>query len=330
LTLSPGQLTDRFGKKVHKVPDEFDVVIAGSGIAGLTAGLTAARLGRRTLVLTGDMPGGQLVSIEAIHGYPGFPDGAPGHELCPMLHEQASSAGAEFVMAGLDRIESRGGVWRIAAGEEDIATRAVVLATGSSLKKLNVPGEDRFFGKGVSQCASCDGPLFRDRVVAVIGGGDSAMQEALTLGQFAAKVLMISSGSELMGQAVYRDRVRDHEKIETRFNTATIEILGNDKVEGLRVRDTVTGADADFETSAVFVYVGLQPNTASVSGLTALDADGRIPVDAQMRTALPGVCAAGNIRSGSPCRAVSAAGDGANAAAAIDRYLADGRWCGTP
>ena len=305
---------------------EFEVVIAGGGIAGLTAGVTAARLGRKTLVLTGDVPGGQLMSIEKIDGYPGFPEGVPGYDLCPMLQDQAAAAGAEFMMTGLEHLDAQDGKWRVASGEGDILARAVIVATGSSLKKLDVPGEERLTGNGVSHCASCDAPLLRDRIVAVVGGGDSAMQEALTLAAFASKVIILHRGDALTGQACYRDRVTAHQKIDIRFDTAVTEVLGEAKVTGLRARKSRDGAIADLEVAAIFAYVGLQPNTAVLQDRLSLDLAGRIPTDGWMRSELAGVCAAGTVRSQSPCRAVSAAGDGASAAVTVDRYLMDGSW----
>jgi thioredoxin reductase (NADPH) len=305
---------------------EFDVVIAGGGIAGMTAAVTAARLGRKTLVLTGDVPGGQLMSIEKIEGYPGFPDGVPGYDLCPMLQDQAAAAGAEFMMTGLQRLDAQDGQWRVTGGEGDVLARAVIVATGSSLKKLDIPGEQRLTGNGVSECASCDAPLLRDRIVAVVGGGDSAMQEALTLAAFASRVIILHRGDVLTGQASYRDRVTAHKKIDIRFNTAVTEILGEAKVTGLRTRTSREGAVADLEVDAVFAYVGLQPNTAVLQDRLCLDLAGQIPTDGWMRSELAGVCAAGTVRGRSPCRAVSAAGDGASAAVAVDRYLTDGAW----
>ena len=305
---------------------EFDVVIAGGGIAGLTAAVTAARLGRKTLVLTGDVPGGQLMSIEKIDGYPGFPEGVPGYDLCPMLQDQAAAAGAEFMMTGLERLDPHDGMWRVMTGEGNVLARAVIVATGSSLKKLDVPGEERLIGDGVSQCASCDAPLLRDRVVAVVGGGDSAMQEALTLAEFASKVIILHRGSVLTGQACYRDRVTAHQKIDIRFDTAVIEILGEAKVTGLRTRKSREAAIADLEVAAIFAYVGLQPNTAVLQDRLSPDRAGQIPTDGWMRSKLAGVCAAGTVRCQSPCRAVSAAGDGASAAVTVDRYLTDGLW----
>jgi thioredoxin reductase (NADPH) len=305
-----------------------DVVIAGGGIAGLTAAVTAARLGRKTLVLTGDVPGGQLMSIEKIEGYPGFPEGVPGYDLCPMLQDQAAAAGAEFMMTGLERLDAQAGQWRVTTAEGDILARAVIVATGSSLKKLDVPGEQRLAGNGVSQCASCDAPLFRDRIVAVVGGGDSAMQEALTLAAFASKVIILHRGDALTGQACYRDRVTTHQKIDIRFNSAVTEILGEAKVTGLRARQLRDGAVSELEAAAIFAYVGLQPNTAALQDRLSLDLAGKIPTDSRMRSELIGVCAAGTVRIHSPCRAVCAAGDGASAAVTIDRYLTDGVWRG--
>jgi thioredoxin reductase (NADPH) len=311
---------------VRTLATEFEVVIAGGGIAGLTAGVTAARLGRKTLVLTGDVPGGQLMSIEKIDGYPGFPEGVPGYDLCPMLQDQVAAAGAEFMMTGLERLDALDGKWLVASGEGDILARAVIVATGSSLKKLDVPGEERLTGNGVSHCASCDAPLLRDRIVAVVGGGDSAMQEALTLAAFASKVIILHRGDALTGQACYRDRVTAHQKIDIRFDTAVTEVLGEAKVTGLRTRKSRDGAIADLEVAAIFAYVGLQPNTAVLQDRLSLDLAGRIPTDGWMRSELAGVCAAGTVRGQSPCRAVSAAGDGASAAVTVDRYLMDGSW----
>jgi len=305
---------------------EFEVVIAGGGIAGLTAAVTAARLGRKSLVLTGDVPGGQLMSIDKIEGYPGFPEGVPGYDLCPMLQDQAAAAGAEFMMTGLERLDGQDGQWRVTSGEGDILVRAVIVATGSSLKKLDVPGEERLTGSGVSQCAGCDAPLLRDRIVAVVGGGDSAMQEALTLAEHASKVIILHSGDVLTGQACYRDRVTAHRKIDIRIDTAVTEILGEAKVTGVRTRASRDGAVADLEVAAIFAYIGLQPNTAMLQDRLSLDPAGRIPTDGWLRSELVGIYAAGTVRSQSPCRAVSAAGDGASAAVAVDRYLSDGSW----
>lgn len=305
-----------------------EVVVAGGGIAGLTAGLTAARLGRNTLVLTGPVPGGHLLSIEKIDGYPGFPDGIPGYELCPRVQEQAADAGADFAASELKSLRPDEGRYRLHSTNEEYLASTVILATGSELRKLGIPGEERFRGKGVSHCASCDAMLHRDRVVAVVGGGDSALQESLTLAEHASRVVIIHRGSALSGQAAYRRRVEAHPGIDIRFNTVVDEILGDEAVSGVRLRDVETTEAAELEVAGVFIYVGMQANTGFLEDQSMLDAEQRIPVDDRMRSALKGVFAAGIVRSGTPGRAASSAGDGAVAAIAADRYLRDGVWSG--
>ncbi len=302
------------------------MAIAGGGIAGLSAALASARLGRKTLVLTGDVLGGLLLSIEKVEGFPGFADGIPGYELCPMIQEQAIAAGAEFAAISLEGIERRDDAWRIISGKGELRAHAVVLATGSTLKELGAPGEARLRGRGVSHCASCDAPLVRGRAVAVVGGGDSALQEALTLAEFAERVIVLARGKTLSAQALYRNRVAEHPKIEIRFNTEVEEVLGADKLTGVRIREVTLGSMAELELAALFVYIGLQPNTAFMRGQMKLDPSGQIPVDAWMRTELRGVFAAGIARSGSAGRAAASAGDGTAAAIAADRYLVDGDW----
>jgi thioredoxin reductase (NADPH) len=304
--------------------NDYDVVIAGGGIAGLTAALTSVRVGRRTRVLIGPVLGGQLLSIERIDGYPGFPDGIAGYDLCPMVQEQAAAAGAAFSATAVTGIAAHDGRWTVTCGEGEMHAGAVVIATGTTSKELAIPGEARLRGRGVSHCASCDGPLLRSRPVGVVGGGDSALQEALTLAQFASHVIVLHRGPTLSAQAAYRERVRDHEQIEVRMNTVVDEVFGDPVVTGVRTRTTTDGNETDVELAALFVYIGLTPNTTWLDGTLELDASGRIPTDDRMRTPLPGLFAAGTVRSGSAGRAASAAGDGAMAAIGADRYLRRG------
>jgi thioredoxin reductase (NADPH) len=306
--------------------DEFEVVVAGGGIAGLSAGLESARLGRRTLVLTGDVLGGHLLSIEKVEGYPGFPDGIAGYDLGPMTQEQAMAAGAEVAPGEVEGLEPEGGKWRVRTRDGAYSAGAVILATGSTLRELHVSGEERLRGRGVSHCASCDAPLMRGRTVAVVGGGDSAMQEALTLAAAAGRVVMLVRGDALAAQASFRDRIVGSNNIEVRCGAVVEEILGGDTVTGIRVRDA--SGTSDLEAGGVFVYVGMQANVGYLSGRLELDAEGRIPTDAAMRTPQPGLLAAGYVRSGSPGRAVASAGEGATAALAADRYIAYGSWTG--
>jgi thioredoxin reductase (NADPH) len=308
------------------LPNDHHVVIVGGGIAGLSAALVSARAGRKTLVLTGPALGGQLLSIERIDGYPGFPDGIAGYDLCPMVQEQAMAAGAECSAALATGLRPQDEHWCVTTAAGDLPARTVIVATGTTSKTLGIPGEARLRGKGVSHCASCDGPLVRGRVVGVVGGGDSALQEALTLAQYAARVIVLHRGGALSGQAVYRQRVNEQPKVEIRFNTVVDEIVGDPGLTAVRTRHLIDGTVADLELAGVFVYVGLAPATAWLRGLIEVDPSDRIPTDAAMRTRLPGVFAVGTVRSGSAGRAAAAAGDGATAAVAADRYLRDGVW----
>jgi thioredoxin reductase (NADPH) len=304
----------------------FDLVVAGSGIAGSSAALTGARLGLKTLCLAGDVLGGQLLSINKIDGYPGFPEGVAGYDLCPMTQEQALAAGAEIAATSLDRLDGDRGHWRLATNEGELEARGLVLATGATLRELGVPGEERFKGKGVSHCASCDAPLLRRKPVVVIGGGDSACQEALTLAEAASRVTLLCRGHELKAQQVYRDAVMQQANIDIRFHHIVEEILGDRGVTAVRARDTATDDAAEIEAASVFVYVGLQPATGYLGDAIELTSDGRIPTDTGLRTSLTGVTAAGAVRSGWAGRAAASAGDGAAAAIAIARYLRNDDW----
>ncbi len=306
--------------------DAYEVVVVGGGLAGLTAALTSARLGRRTAILTGAMIGGQLVSIEKVEGVPGFPEGVAGYDLCPMAQEQADAAGVEFHVASCDSLAAEGDRWRLTSDGRTMMSRALVIATGAALAKLGVPGEERLFGKGVSGCASCDAPLLRNKVAVVVGGGDSGMQEALTLAGHVAQVVLVERGHALTGQASYRDRIGAHARIEVRLGATVTEVVGDASVSHVRIKEVATGAEAVLAAAGVFACVGLVPDTELLGGLVPLDATGRVLVDAAMRTPAPGVCAAGNVRRGSPHRAAGAMGDGATAAAALDGYLATGEW----
>jgi thioredoxin reductase (NADPH) len=303
------------------VADTYDVAIAGGGIAALTGAVHSARLGRSTLVLGGRAPGGLLLSIEKIDGVPGFPEGVAGYELCPMLQEQAADDGAEVRMAELEGLEPAGDAWTLRTSDGEAQARAVILATGARLKALGVEGEERLQGRGVSHCASCDAPLMRDRTVGVVGGGDSALQEALTLADTVGEVIVLQRGEALTAQAAYRDPVLAHPKISVRYATEVEEVLGDEAVSGVRLRDVASGGTEELELGALFVYVGLQPNSEFLSGLLDLDDEGRVPADATLQTALTGVYAAGFVRSGSLAQAAISAGEGAAAAKAAHLYL---------
>ena len=306
--------------------DTYDIVIAGGGLAGMSAGVTAARLGRGVLILTGGLPGGLLLNIERIDGLPGFPEGIPGYELCPAAQEQAEAAGAQLAMTGLEGLEQSNGGWAVTTAEGEMKAAAVIIATGATFKRLDVPGEEEFQGRGISTCASCDGPLLRGKVAVVVGGGDSALQEALTLADAVERVVILHRGDRLDAQASYRARVLAHPSIEVRFGAVVEEILGDEAVRAVRVRSPEGGASEEFETAAVFPFVGLTPNTGTLEGTTQLDASGHILTDGALRTASEGLLAAGIVRSGATARAAAVGGEGAAAVLAAHRYLDGESW----
>ncbi len=305
---------------------EYDVVVIGAGLAGLTAGLFAARHRRSTLVLESGVPGGQLVNVEKIEDFPGFPEGIAGYDLGPIVQEQAEKQGAEFQMAEVQSLEKDGPYWQVVTNTGICRAKAVIVAVGSHLRELGIPGERRLFGKGVSHCATCDGPLFKDKVVGVLGGGDSALQEALTLVNYASEVILFHRRSTFSAQAVFQQRVSDHSKFDVRYNTVLEEILGDDVVTGVKTRDVITDEATHVNLAGVFLYAGLEPNTAFLKGIMRLDAGGHVLTDGWMRTELPGVFAAGDVRQDSAGQAITSAGDGAVAAIAAHRYVKDRNW----
>jgi thioredoxin reductase (NADPH) len=301
---------------------DFDLIVIGAGVAGLTAAMFAGRYGLKVVVVEQLGAGGQIINAERIDNLPGFPDGIAGHELGPLLHQQAEAAGAEFVLDAVERLEASGVDHIVRGASETLRAPAIIIAAGSALRPLGVPGEERFLGKGVSHCASCDGALFAGLDVCVIGGGDSALDEALVLTEHAAGVKLFHRGAQLDAQQVLRDRVADTDKIEVLLDTIVEEIVGEDAVTGVRLRDAKTGHTRLEACRGVFVYVGLEPNTAFVRGVLALDPSGHIETDINMRTSLAGVFAAGDSRAHSVAQLAAAAGDGATAAIAAFRYLA--------
>jgi thioredoxin reductase (NADPH) len=300
---------------------DYDVIVIGSGVAGLTAGLFAARHGLSTLVMESNIPGGHLISIEKIEDFPGFPDGVSGYELCPNLQRQASDNGAEFQRAEVVRLEAQESFWSVATEEEQHRARAVIVATGSTLKHLGVPGEEKLMGRGASHCASCDGPLYNGQTVGVVGGGDSALQEALTLTNYTERVMVFHCEENFSAQDTYRQRALSNPKIFPRYRTTVEEILGDNVVTGVRVRDMASGEISQVELPGLFVYVGLQPNTAILQNHIKLSDSGHVPTDNWMKTERPGLFAAGDIRQDSAAQAITSSGDGATAAIAAYRYI---------
>jgi thioredoxin reductase (NADPH) len=300
---------------------DFDLVIVGAGVAGLTAAMFAARYGLKVVVVDQLGVGGQISNAEMIENFPGFPQGVGGHELGPLLHEQADGAGAEFVLDTVDRLEISGEHRIIHGATEVLRAPSVIIAAGSALRSLGIPGEEKFLGKGVSHCASCDGAFFAGREVCVVGGGDSAVDEAIVLAEHASRVTIFHRGKNLRAQRALLDKASATQKIEIALETTVEEIVGEDAVTALRLREGSAGTSRIQNTSGVFVYVGLEPNTAFLQGVLKLDPAGHIETDILMQTSVPGVFTAGDIRKSSVAQLATVAGDGATAAISAWRYL---------
>jgi thioredoxin reductase (NADPH) len=300
---------------------DHEVAVLGGGPAGLTAALFAARQGRGTVLLDPLGMGGAILNTERIEDWPGFPEGIPGFDFGPRLQEQAVAAGATVEPAEATGIERRDADWAVQTDGRELVAGALIVATGTRPRLLDVPGEAELIGKGISHCASCDGPLFRGSQVAMIGGGDSALLETLELGGHDVRVVLINERDRFTGQETYARRVAESAYVEIRHRTVVEEILGNGTVEGVRVRALASGDSSTIAVAAVFVHAGRVPNTALLAGVVALDERGCVATDAWMRTELPGLFAAGDVRADSPGQAVTAAGEGATAAIAAHRYL---------
>ena len=295
-------------------------------MAGLTAGTYACRAGLRTTLLERMMTGGQVINAERIENFPGFPDGISGAELGPLLQTQAERDGLQISLDEVTGLRREGPVWAVDTYDGGMTSRAVIVAGGSTLRKLGVPGEEALHGAGVSYCATCDGGFFMDQTVAVVGGGDSALDETMVLTEFASKVVVLHRGEGFTGQRVLQDRVLANPKVEVRWNTSVDAILGTGQVEGVSTTNVETGETSWVDLSGVFIYVGLEPNSEYLTDLLELDGGGHIPTDVWMRTPLPGLLAAGDIRQESARQLASSTGDGATAAIAAQRYLASGDW----
>ena len=306
--------------------DVYDVVIVGGGAAGLTAGIYAGRAGLKTVMLERLMPGGQVINAEKIENFPGLPEGISGAEFGPLLMNQAMANGLEIRMSDVEGIERNGDLWNVKGYENEVSARTVIISGGSTLRRLGVPGEEDLHGAGVSYCATCDGGFFRDQTVAVVGGGDSALDEALVLTEFAEKVIIFHRRDSFRGEKVLQDRVFENPKIEVRWNTTVDAVIGERQVEAISVTDVTSGETTRVDLDGVFVYVGLDPNASYLNDVLPLDAGGHIPTDTWMRTDQPGVFAAGDIRQNSAAQLVTAAGDGATAAIAARRYIEGREW----
>ena len=308
------------GQNTSSQPD-YDIVIVGGGPAGLTAALYAARDKLSVLIVEKAIMGGLITETDRIDNYPGFPDGISGFDLTDKMLKQAQRYGVRDISAEVMAVEQTKRVFVVRALDSSYSTRAVIIAGGSEHLKLGVPGEKEYTGRGVSYCATCDAPFFADKVVAVVGGGDTALYEAMHLAKFTQKVFVIHRRSEYRATPIVQDAARGNPKIEHVFDTVIEAVAGGDFVEKVRLRHIRTGETSELLTDGLFVAVGLKPNTSYLQGLLELDADAAIIVDEHMATSVPGIYAAGDIRRHSVRQTVSAAGDGAVAALAAKKWL---------
>lgn len=309
----------------HKAEHIYDVIIIGGGPAGYTAGIYAARASLKTLLIEGATTVSQITVTDLIENYPGMPEGINGFELVQLFRKQAEKFGLEITQGDVALLakEHHDGkeAWRITAAGGDYLTLSVIVATGANWRKVGVPGEEIFTGKGVSYCATCDGPFYRDKEVAVIGGGDTAVQEAIFLTHFAQKVTVIHRRNRLRATKILQERAFANSNIRFIWDSVVEEIAGREFVEGVKIKNLKTGELSDLPADGVFVFVGLTPNTQILRGITDLDKNGYVITDGNMHTSAEGVFACGDCISKLLRQVVTACGDGATAAFSAQLYV---------
>jgi len=299
---------------------DHDLVIIGAGPAGLTAGLYAARARLNVLLIEKAVPGGQIIVTDWIENYPGFPEGISGFDLAEKMKNQAEALGLKMETAEVQSLKLTPDVKEVVLQEKTIQAKSLIIASGASPKKLGI-GEDRYMGKGISFCATCDAPFFKEKTVVAVGGGDTAVQEAIYLTKFVKKVYLIHRRDELRATKILQERAFANDKIEILWDTVATGVDGFFGIEGVHVKNVKTGEEKTLKADGCFLWVGTTPNTQFLNDLLDTDAYGFIRADARMQTSVPGVFAAGDVRD-TPLRQVSTAvGDGAIAAVSAEHYL---------
>lgn len=297
------------------------VVIVGSGPSGLTAAIYAARANLNPIVIGGYTPGGQLMITSDVENYPGFPEGVQGPELMQKFREQAERFGTRFVDSDVDKVDFSTRPFRLWTEGREYTADSVIVATGASALWLGLDNETRLRGRGVSACATCDGFFFRGKKVAVVGGGDTALEEASFLTRFASEVTMLHRRDKFRGSKIMQQRAIDNPKINVRWNTEVADVLGDEKVEGLRLRDTVSGAEEDVDMEGLFLAIGYKPNTDAFKDWLEVDEMGYLVVTDETHSKIDGVFVAGDVHDHRYRQAVTAAADGCKAAIDAERWL---------
>ncbi|MGB6339138.1 MAG: thioredoxin-disulfide reductase [Candidatus Aminicenantaceae bacterium] len=299
----------------------YDVIILGAGPAGLSSAIYTGRAMLDTLILEKGAPGGQILMTDFIENYPGFPDGIAPVELTKSFRKQAERFGAKIGIDTVKELQREGQLWKVCGNKNEYLTRAVIIATGANFRRLGVKGEGKFTGRGVSYCATCDGFFFKDKVVAVVGGGNWALTEAIFLTKFARQVKVIHRRDQLRAEKILQERTLAHEKMEVIWDTVIEEILGDTTLKSLTVKNVKTGELSELEVDGLFVSIGTIPNSDFVKDLLELNEWGEIVVGKKMETSLPGIYAAGDVTDACPEQVATAVGTGVAAAIAIDEYL---------
>jgi thioredoxin reductase (NADPH) len=300
---------------------DYELIIIGGGPAGLTAGLYAARGGLNVILIEKIVPGGQIIITDWIENYPGFPEGLSGPDLVQRMTEQVKRFDLSIESNEVISVDFSEPVKKITLNDRTLTTHAIIIATGASPKKLGVPGEETFYGKGISSCATCDGPFFKEGIVAAVGGGDTAVQESLFLTKFAKKVYLIHRRDKLRAAAILQKRALANEKIEMIWDSVLTDISGLTHVENITVKNVKTGDKTQFSVDGCFIWVGTIPNAQFLGDSVKLDEYGFIIADLNMETSVPGVFAAGDVRNTPLRQVVTAVGDGAIAAISAENYI---------
>jgi thioredoxin reductase (NADPH) len=301
--------------------EPYDVIIVGAGPAGLAAAVYTGRARLNTLILEKGMPGGQILLTDFVENYPGFPEGVIPFELMDKFRIHAEKFGAKIETDEATEIKKEGDLWHVVGNKNEYPARAVIVATGSNYRRLGLPGEGKFTGRGVSYCATCDGAFFKDKDIAVVGGGDNALTEALFLTKFCRSLKLIHRRDELRAVKILQERIFANDKIEVVWDSVVEEILGEEKIESLTLKNVKDNTTSTLKIDGLFISIGMDPNTEFVKGLLDMNEWGEIKVKQNMTTSQRGIFAAGDVTDACPEQMATAVGTGVSAALSIDEYL---------